>query len=1033
MPGVELVGPTGPAGTDGLIGPAGPAGPAGADGSNADIADFVFTSEDEGDNSVMTIANHDMTIRTTRIEEGMDADITIASADDLWLEANGDEMTLYAATEINLITGDSSGQWNFANDALTLPHTAKIFDAEEEVFVEKTIIVNADTDVLGNPGSTGTSTGVIIAWSQDGFDLGQAFAQGRTASGTITFADNSSQELITAYDTIHETYPAIVYQWDTAVVASYPVTINATFEYPEYQKSLNVVLTGLDGNTESTVAWRFDNDGTLNGPAEGGLLTRNIESSGYVNAEEFRINDQTVMEQTTEGTLTIGLNSAPGEVEISAYSGTTFNYSDNGGGVYLRERTSENHVATRGEIPDLEAVTTDIVPTTSLQSLGSDANRWEQIWLSGGTIFIQDPATGEDLSISAMDGVLRVDNSAGFTVGQFEFLNNTLKITDESTDIEVGVLDATGKVIFNRAITVNTSDGDTHFELARDGRMHLMGQEILANEEASVTIHGQGSEAQPIQQAGGLLHLTGTDNVSARLTVDAYGAAAIPTLIFRKGRGVTVTPEAVQAGDVIARQTFAGWAASQFGAAGIAPAATTFDIVATETHTDEATGTSMKFYNAPTGDNTRTLSLEVSTDGISIPNSGSGIRFADNSFMTTAPLPGDVGPTGPQGDQGPTGPTGATGSAGATGPTGSSGLQGIQGIQGVAGIAGPTGAAGPTGPQGETGEQGLVGPTGPTPYNFAGEYDNGADYEIGEVVYWNGGLWIRILGPNTGYAPEEGSPYWDSLVAQGATGPTGPVGAITTLGESYPTYAALIAAHPTGGEPGMAHIVDETGDLYVWNDAGTAWVDAGQVVGPQGPTGSTGLTGAPGATGPTGAAGTTGPTGPQGIQGNTGDVGPTGPQGIQGIQGNAGNDGATGPTGAAASDEFTAWGTYSPTWTASSSNPNIGNGSIQGFYKQIGKTVWFRIKVTDGSTTSEGSGNYSLSLPVAPISGSIFTFLGSAGTGTYQIYGIATGGSTSLPLYSHSASTTTARMTPSFPMTLASGDTIAINGTYEVA
>ena len=136
------------------------------------------------------------------------------------------------------------------------------------------------------------------------------------------------------------------------------------------------------------------------------------------------------------------------------------------------------------------------------------------------------------------------------------------------------------------------------------------------------------------------------------------------------------------------------------------------------------------------------------------------------------------------------------------------------------GPTGPTGAQGITGP---TGAQGVTGPTGPT----------GATGETGP----------------TG--------------SQGVTGPTGAQGVAVDLIGSV----ALVANLPsTGNAVNDAYIVDEDGDLYVWN--GTSWYSAGQIVGPQGPVGPTG---------PTGAASTvTGPTGPSGVISVTGPVTNTG-------------------------------------------------------------------------------------------------------------------------------------------------------------
>lgn len=50
-----------------------------------------------------------------------------------------------------------------------------------------------------------------------------------------------------------------------------------------------------------------------------------------------------------------------------------------------------------------------------------------------------------------------------------------------------------------------------------------------------------------------------------------------------------------------------------------------------------------------------------------------------------------------------------------------------------------------------------------TRWKYKGAYDNGADYAIDDVVTYATSLWIRIGEPNPGYAPYEGSPYWQLL------------------------------------------------------------------------------------------------------------------------------------------------------------------------------------------------------------------------------------------------------------------------------
>ena len=58
-----------------------------------------------------------------------------------------------------------------------------------------------------------------------------------------------------------------------------------------------------------------------------------------------------------------------------------------------------------------------------------------------------------------------------------------------------------------------------------------------------------------------------------------------------------------------------------------------------------------------------------------------------------------------------------------------------------------------------------------------------------------------------------------------------------------------------------------------------------------------------------------------------------------------------------------AWQSYTVSWTAATTNPSIGNGTLAGRYVQIGKTVIGTIKLAMGSTTTYGSGIWRFSLP----------------------------------------------------------------------
>lgn len=55
---------------------------------------------------------------------------------------------------------------------------------------------------------------------------------------------------------------------------------------------------------------------------------------------------------------------------------------------------------------------------------------------------------------------------------------------------------------------------------------------------------------------------------------------------------------------------------------------------------------------------------------------------------------------------------------------------------------------------------------------------------------------------------------------------------------------------------------------------------------------------------------------------------------------------------------------YTPTWTAASSNPDVGDGNIRGEYSRNGDVVSLSINLTIGASTTLGSGTWRFSLPV---------------------------------------------------------------------
>jgi uncharacterized membrane protein YbhN (UPF0104 family) len=136
-------------------------------------------------------------------------------------------------------------------------------------------------------------------------------------------------------------------------------------------------------------------------------------------------------------------------------------------------------------------------------------------------------------------------------------------------------------------------------------------------------------------------------------------------------------------------------------------------------------------------------------------------------------------------------------------------------------------------------------------------------------------------------------------------------------------------------------------------------------------------------------------------------------------------------------DIIAAWTTYTPTWTAATTNPVLGNGTIVGRYKKIGKVVNFQIDLTMGSTTTYGSGAWSVTLPFAAAASSgsrigvAQALGGSRFPGQVVISPSATGTSPFFP--SSSSVSNLSSVAATTPFAWANGNELRITGCYESA
>jgi hypothetical protein len=111
-------------------------------------------------------------------------------------------------------------------------------------------------------------------------------------------------------------------------------------------------------------------------------------------------------------------------------------------------------------------------------------------------------------------------------------------------------------------------------------------------------------------------------------------------------------------------------------------------------------------------------------------------------------------------------------------------------------------AVGPQGPKGDKGDPALI--------NLIGEYDNGYDYQIDDVVTFNGSLYLRVGEPNVGFPPTD-TDYWLLILAKGQDGedgldgPQGPQGLPGLVYPAETLYTGTLTVSPnapSGGNDG---------------------------------------------------------------------------------------------------------------------------------------------------------------------------------------------------------------------------------------
>ena len=135
------------------------------------------------------------------------------------------------------------------------------------------------------------------------------------------------------------------------------------------------------------------------------------------------------------------------------------------------------------------------------------------------------------------------------------------------------------------------------------------------------------------------------------------------------------------------------------------------------------------------------------------------------------------------------------------------------------------------------------------------------------------------------------------------------------------------------------------------------------------------------------------------------------------------------------------WKAYTPTWTADTTNPAIGNGTLTGRYIVIGKLCTYVLGLVMGSTTTYGSGNWAFSLPINAVNTDEINFYGvthlrKVGTANYErIAEIVPANSVSVinMFTDPTQGSNSTNISATVPFTWDEGDAFGFEITYEIA
>lgn len=256
----------------------------------------------------------------------------------------------------------------------------------------------------------------------------------------------------------------------------------------------------------------------------------------------------------------------------------------------------------------------------------------------------------------SVDGTLTIDTAGlPLSIGNLEISDTTISALNANNNLNLlsngtGEVNLIGNVHIHPTAGWPGNDSMPLFEINNTGFVSIFANNVPGGTSGALNIVGSADRTyMPVNGAGGMLHITGNPDTSARITVDGYTtsptdpqpstAIGAGLLTMRAARGTPTSPLPMKANDHLGTIAALGWTGSGMYSQG----QTGLLFYAAEDFTSNvAIGTYANLQVTPVGSNVAVNSAQFYSNGIVTSGNVTARSFYGNIIGTNATLTSNI-------------------------------------------------------------------------------------------------------------------------------------------------------------------------------------------------------------------------------------------------------------------------------------------------------------------------------------------------------------------------------------------------------